>query len=283
MKKHIIIGIAIIACVALCAAVWPSIAEVEDLPAEFVKTTVIAEIRVRSEETSPIFLSTEIYASKSKTIAESEPTETNLTAEETTQKPAHTPIQAVQPAKQSSISVEPSAGDVRVVDGVKQLYIEGFGWIKDEGGGAQGSMVGNPGDELTGNKIAQMGGSVTVHGKGDINKQVGVMGSGDAPPSNIDPAPGTKKNIDGMLHVWVPDFEWIEYSGKPSVGIVAKDMYESGQKIGSMGGGETPPKKTTPLATEQAEPIDGEIHIVFVDVPEKNTTPPPYKPETVSP
>lgn len=128
-----------------------------------------------------------------------------------------------------------------------------------------------------------MGGGVTVHGKGDINKQVGVMGGGDAPSSNSDPVQGTKKYIDGTLRVWVPGFGWIEYSGKPSVGIVADDMYENGNKIGSMGGGESPPRETTTPATEQPEPNDGEIHIVFVEVPEKNSTPPPDKPDTVSP
>ena len=69
-------------------------------------------------------------------------------------------------------------GDVRVVNGEKQIYIDGFGWIKDEGGGSIGTTVGNPGDELTGNKVGIMGGGTTVHGQGDINKQVGVMAGG---------------------------------------------------------------------------------------------------------
>ena len=37
------------------------------------------------------------------------------------------------------------------------IYIEGFGWIVDEGGEAQGSTVGNEGDKLTGNKVGNMG------------------------------------------------------------------------------------------------------------------------------
>ncbi len=115
----------------------------------------------------------------------------------------------------------------------------GFGWIEDHGGGnvgtfaadmykngnkigvmGSGTTVGNPGDELTGNKVGQMGGT-TVGGKGDINKQVGIMGDEKHPPS-----------------------------------------------------------ETTPPALGQMEPVDGEIHIVFVEVPEKNSTPPPYKPDT---
>ena len=58
MKKQIITGIAVIACVALCAAVWPrSVKWVEDLLTEPVKTAVIGEIEARSEEMPPIFLS----------------------------------------------------------------------------------------------------------------------------------------------------------------------------------------------------------------------------------
>ncbi len=44
MKKQIITGTGIISCVALCAAVWPRNAEVENLPAEPEKTTVNTEI-----------------------------------------------------------------------------------------------------------------------------------------------------------------------------------------------------------------------------------------------
>lgn len=37
------------------------------------------------------------------------------------------------------------------------IYLDGFGWIVDEGGQAQGGTVGNEGDELTGNKVGNMG------------------------------------------------------------------------------------------------------------------------------
>ncbi|ODA43171.1 DUF6550 family protein [Desulfosporosinus sp. BG] len=49
-------------------------------------------------------------------------------------------------------SSEPKSGDKK--DG--QVYIPGFGWVKDEGGGSQGVKVGNEGDKLTGNKVGQM-------------------------------------------------------------------------------------------------------------------------------
>ena len=37
------------------------------------------------------------------------------------------------------------------------IYIYGFGWIVDEGGGSAGQKVGNDGDTLTGNKVGEMG------------------------------------------------------------------------------------------------------------------------------
>lgn len=67
-------------------------------------------------------------------------------------------MQTVQSTKPTASSSEPHNGDVRVVNGEKQVYILGFGWIKDEGGGSVGTMVGNPGDKLTGNKVGIMGG-----------------------------------------------------------------------------------------------------------------------------
>jgi hypothetical protein len=186
--KNIITGMVIIGFVALCATVWPRSAEVESLPAEPVKTAVAAEIEARSEETSKILLSAVTPA------PEIETEETEITAEKETQKPPQ--------------SQAPHMGDVRVVDGEKQVYILGFGWIKDEGGENVGTVaedmyengnkigvmgggttVGNPGDELTGNKVGIMGGGTTVDGKGDITKQVGIMGGAESEPNSSPPPP----------------------------------------------------------------------------------------------
>lgn len=141
MKKQTIAGIGIIACVTLCAAVWPRSAEVGDLPAEPVKTAVSAEFEARSEETPQFLLSVDTPAPVVEPVAGSEPTETQITAEKETEKP--TPTQTAQQAKPSALSSEPHNGDVRVVDGERQIYLLGFGWINDEGGG---TMVGNSGD-----------------------------------------------------------------------------------------------------------------------------------------
>lgn len=204
MKKEIITGIAVIACVALCATVLPRSAEVEDLPAEPEIAAVTAGIGARPEETPEILLSDDTPAPDEEVVAESEAQETDVTAEEKTQKPA--PTQTAQSVKPTLSFAEPHMGDVRFVDGEKQIYIDGFGWIKDEGGGnvgtisedmyengnkigvmGSGTTVGNPGDELTGNKVGIMGGGTTVHGKGDINKQVGIMGGAEHSPNNTAP------------------------------------------------------------------------------------------------
>ena len=172
MKKQIPAGIAVIACIALCAAVLPRSAEVGDLPAEPIKTAVTVEIEARSEETPRILLSDDTLAPEVEAVAEREPLKTGITAEEKTDLAPSAEPTSRAISKSTPASTEPKPGTIAVIDGVKSMWIPGFGWIKDEGGGAQGTMVGSPGDELTGNKVGQMGGGTIVDGKGDINKQV---------------------------------------------------------------------------------------------------------------
>lgn len=156
---------------------WPRRAEVEDLPAEPEKTAAIAEIEAQSEEMAEILLSTNTHAPEAEAVAESEPPKTEITAEEKTE-PAPPMESAPHVASKSSlVSSEPKTGDKAIIDGEPHIWIPGFGWIKDEGGGSHGTMVGNPGDELTDNRVGIMGGG-TVGSNGDINKQVGIIGGG---------------------------------------------------------------------------------------------------------
>ncbi|WP_353852888.1 hypothetical protein [Dehalobacter restrictus] len=236
MKKQIIVGISIITCVALCAAVWLRSYEVGDLPAEPVKTALSAEIEARSSETSYIFISADAPAPETEPVSESNLELTGITAEKEAEKPvsAKTP----QSVKQSPTSLEPHNGDVSIVDGEKQIYPLGFGWIKDEGGGSVGTIVGNPGDQLTGNKVGIMGGGATVGGKGDINKQVGIMGGG----------------------------------------TVAEDMYENGHKIGIMGSDETAPSSTSPPTYAEPEVTGDVIYTELQPPVTKDSTPSVFKP-----
>ena len=222
MKKKIILVVTIITCVALCTAVWPRSFEVGDLPIEPIKPAVIAEIEARAEEAPQIFLSADIPVPEQEAVAESEPQKTDITAEKEIQKPA--PTQQTQTHKLSPSSSEPHMGDVRVVNSEKPTYINGFGWIEDHSSEGGGTTVGNPGDELTGNKVGQMGGT-TGDGKGDINKQVGVMGGGESSTQ----------------------------------------------------------RETTPPPAEQPERTGDVIYIEMMPTPTKDSTPPPYKPNTTLP
>lgn len=187
MKRIIMAGIAVIACVALCAVVWPRGADVEDLPAEPVKAIASAEFEARLEETSHIFISEDMPAPELETVAESEPQITEITAEEKTETVLPTAPASHAVSKPAPASAEPKPGDRTVIDGEPHVWIPGFGWIVDEGGGSVCTTVGNPGDQLTGNKVGIMGGGTTVDGKGDIHKQVGIMGGDECPSGTPDP------------------------------------------------------------------------------------------------
>ena len=68
---------------------------------------------------------------------------------------------------------EPKIGDTRTVDGQKQVYFLGFGWIEDNDEPNQGFYTEDMYEN--GNKIGSMGGGTLVDGDGDINKMVGYM------------------------------------------------------------------------------------------------------------
>lgn len=126
MKNKIITGIAVIAFVAMCAAVWTRSAEVGDLPAELVNTAVIAETEARSEEMSQILLSGDSPAPEVEIVAESEPPKTEITAEEKTElaPPTETTFRTV--SKSASISTEPKPGTIAVIDGNRCMWAPGF-------------------------------------------------------------------------------------------------------------------------------------------------------------
>ncbi len=131
MKKQITIGIGIIACIALCAAVWPRSSEVGDLHTESAKTAVTAEIEAPSEKSPQIFLSAYTPAPQAEPISESELSKTDITAEEKTE-----PLAPRTASKSVPASTEPKSGDKAVIDGKPHVWIPGFGWIVDEGGAA---------------------------------------------------------------------------------------------------------------------------------------------------
>lgn len=56
-----------------------------------------------------------------------------------------------EPSKSSASSTS-KAGDTQ--NG--KVYVPGFGWVTNNGGGGSGTTVGNSGDQLTGNKVGNM-------------------------------------------------------------------------------------------------------------------------------
>ena len=173
--RNIITSIILAVCVALCATVWPRSTEVEDLPVEPVKTSVSAEIEAWSEETPHNFISADMPTLEVEADVESEPQMAEITAEEKTETAPPTVPTSHTISKPAPASREPKPGDRTVIYGEPHIWIPGFGWIVDEGENI-GTTVGNPGDEITGNKVGIMGG--TVGSDGDINKLVGTMGGG---------------------------------------------------------------------------------------------------------
>lgn len=106
---------------------------------------------------------TEIQKPTSAPPAPSVPSGTDLT--DKSKKPSYTssasssaPANSTKQKTSSSTksSGTPKMGDKRTSNGQKQVYIDGFGWVEDGGGGGKGTTVGNPGDELTGNKVGIM-------------------------------------------------------------------------------------------------------------------------------
>jgi len=112
MKKQIITGIGIVACVALCAAVWPRSTEVENLPIEPLKSAVSAEIEARSDETRQILLSADTPADEASAATEIELLKTDITAEEKTE--TSPPMESAPPAvsKSEPTSTEPKPGTI---------------------------------------------------------------------------------------------------------------------------------------------------------------------------
>lgn len=156
MNKIIVTDIAITACVIQCAAVWPWNIEGRNVTAELIKSAVNADIAVNPKETLQIVLSAENNTPKPEPGLEIEPPEMSITVKTAKSEP-YKPGEPV--SKPASPSAQPSAypkpGSKTIINGKPYIWIPGFGWIEDYGGGSVG---------------------ITVDGEGDINKQVGVMG-----------------------------------------------------------------------------------------------------------
>lgn len=236
MKKLFLISIVFTTCVALCATVWLQSAGDRKVPVGPVKPAVSAEIETKPKETPSIIFSVDNHASESEIVAESELPKIDITSIEEKTEP--TPPLKLAPKSTAVPLSEPKPGTIAIVDGERCIWIPGFGWVKDEGGGSIG---------------------IPVDDEGDINKQIGVIGGGSTVENPGDKLTGHKVGIMGG-------------------GTVAEDMYEYGVKIGIMGGEETPTEKMAPPRAELPEPSGNVIYIELQPPVTKDSTPPDYKP-----
>ena len=96
-----------------------------------------------------------------------------ILAESSTPRDNHTPTPA--PSKNTTVTkaCEPKMDDTRTVDGQKQSFFIGFGWIDDNDKPNECIYVEDMYEN--GNKIGSMGGGTFLDGEGDINKMVGRM------------------------------------------------------------------------------------------------------------
>lgn len=147
MKKQITAGITIIACVAIYAVVWQRNAGDEVMPVTQEKSAISANMAAMQEEPLQIILSADTQSPKTaeteestteKEQASSPPDKTEAIG---TLEPASTPSPAPKPAASSAPpSSDPKPGTIAVIDGNRCMWITGFGWVKDEGGGSQGTV-----------------------------------------------------------------------------------------------------------------------------------------------
>lgn len=154
-----------ILCVVLVATIVPQFytkAQEKDLVPSSSKTASSSAPNVNSATSSKVVTvqtTTQSASSAASTPAKTDQATQNLQPK-VTKPAAPSESEAKNPSKppssstssKSTSSQAPNAGDKN--DG--KIYVPGFGWVTDNGGGGSGSTVGKSGDQLTGNKVGQM-------------------------------------------------------------------------------------------------------------------------------
>lgn len=125
---------------------------------------VVAEkIREFSTQTKEIIKPIHVKTSSTQPTERAQPTNTATDTTQTATKPNVPTV--IQPHT-------PKMGDTRIINGQKQSYFLGFGWIDYMG---ENECIFEEGMYENGNKIGIMGGGTMVGSDGDINKMVGIM------------------------------------------------------------------------------------------------------------
>ncbi|GAU76833.1 DUF6550 family protein [Fusibacter sp. 3D3] len=160
------------------------ITTVNKLPFEVINpnTSIKSMITIADSNSMPLSKSNTTIAldqsiKKERIAEESKKTVVSKTNEKS--KPNNVPSITIPKTTKSYVTASPqnktpNMGDTRIVNGQKQVYFLGFGWIEDDN---------KPNEEITandmfenGNKVGNMEGSKVMDSDGDIDKMVGKMG-----------------------------------------------------------------------------------------------------------
>ena len=135
------------------------------------KITTLLQKQVLIKERPEIKFNNDLTAEQ-KIVNTPELEETEKEKKAITTEPQETTIKPSEHSKSKTKS--PTMGNTRIVNGQKQVYFLGFGWIDDDN---------KPNEEIAakdmfenGNKVGNMEGSTVMYSDGDINKMVGTMG-----------------------------------------------------------------------------------------------------------
>lgn len=184
--KKIITSITLTTCVALCAAVWPCSSVVVDLPAKPVKSTISAEIEAKLEENPALIISAENNIPEMEPVTETNPIKQAPPASINSPEPSQPAELSTKPLSQTApVSAEPKPGTIAVINGVKYMWIPGFGWIKDEGGGSDGIPVDSDSD--INKQVGDMGGGSVAEDTYENGNKIGIMGGADSHSEKVNP------------------------------------------------------------------------------------------------
>ena len=164
-----------------------------------ITTTTTAKLTTSITTTAPPVITT-ATTTTSTTTSKPINTTTALTTVEQTDKTATT---TQPPIKGTAVETTPENGTIKG----DMIYIIGFGWVKNEGGGGEGMQDHEM--KTNGNKIGSFG--------SDRDEKT--------------PANGTVKGDK----IYVCGFGWIDYEGGGGIGEVNEQMYQNGNKIGYFG------------------------------------------------
>ncbi|HCA28784.1 MAG TPA: hypothetical protein DEP23_03990 [Ruminococcaceae bacterium] len=162
-KKMFIIGgsaafcVLIIALIAVLTGGTPSAADTGTVSQTASDPTTSVTVSAIDQTTSTVSNSTK-SGDLNNNIAETEkdtstPVPPTVKDESQLTNPNSKPSYDSKDTKVNSDSNKPKNGDRK--DG--KIYVDGFGWIDDEGGTASGQVMGNEGDQLSGNQVGNMG------------------------------------------------------------------------------------------------------------------------------